>query len=72
MTAASDLLVAEAIAAADRFEPIRATCRTNSYTASGHIIGVVRTLRGLPRVVFEFDTPPGLLHILNPTQLENS
>lgn len=40
-----------------------------SYQASGEIRAVFTTRAGLKRAVFEFDSPPGLLHIFNPDQL---
>jgi len=41
-----------------------------SYQATGTIVAAFITLSGLERYVFEFDTPPGMLHIFSPNQLE--
>lgn len=41
-----------------------------SYQATGTIVAAFHTLGGLERYVFEFDSPPGMLHIFGPSQLE--
>ena len=41
-----------------------------SYQATGTIVASFRTLAGAERYVFEFDNPPGMLHIFGPSQLE--
>jgi len=41
-----------------------------SYQATGTIVASFSTRASKPRFVFEFDTPPGLLHIFGPAQLE--
>jgi hypothetical protein len=41
-----------------------------SYEATGTIQAVFATRAGLIRYVFEFDSPPGLLHIFSGIQLE--
>jgi len=43
-----------------------------SYQATGWIVAAFKTRAGDPRYVFEFDTPPGMLHIFGPAQLEAS
>ena len=40
-----------------------------SYQADGTVIAEFTTLDGLPRVVFEFDEPRGMLHIFSPDQI---
>lgn len=55
---------ADAMKAGDRAEKIG-----GSYQARGEIRAVFTTRSGLRRAVFEFDSPPGLLHIFNPDQL---
>lgn len=40
-----------------------------TYTATGTIVARFHTTRGDERYVFEFDSPPGLLHIFNGKQL---
>lgn len=40
-----------------------------SYQAEGTVVAEFKTLAGLPRCVFEFDTPRGMLHIFSPEQL---
>lgn len=42
-----------------------------SYQAAGTIVSVFETTAGLQRYVFEFDSPAGMLHIFNGTQLES-
>lgn len=41
-----------------------------SYQADGTIVAAFITTAGLDRFVFEFDTPAGMLHIFNGSQLE--
>ncbi len=41
-----------------------------SYQAEGVIVSEFKTTAGESRVVFEFDTPKGMLHIFNETQIE--
>ena len=41
-----------------------------SYQAVGTIRSCFRTRNGENRVVFDFDNPPGMLHIFNEKQLE--
>jgi hypothetical protein len=41
-----------------------------SYQALGWIVAAFLTRSGAPRVVFEFETPPGMLHIFNAHQVE--
>ena len=48
----------------------RARKAGGSYQADGTIVSLFATRAGQLRYVFEFDTPPGLLHIFNPQQLE--
>jgi len=40
-----------------------------SYQCTGTIVGVVLTMKGFERYVFEMDQPAGLLHIYGPEQL---
>jgi hypothetical protein len=40
-----------------------------TYEADGVIVGVAITTRGDVRYVFEFDSPSGMLHIFNESQL---
>ncbi|MBK8184860.1 MAG: hypothetical protein IPK63_19040 [Candidatus Competibacteraceae bacterium] len=41
-----------------------------SYQATGTIRAVFITRNGEQRFVFDFDEPPGLLHIFRPAQIE--
>lgn len=41
-----------------------------SYQATGWIVSAFLTRSGAPRYVFEFETPPGMLHIFNADQVE--
>ncbi len=41
-----------------------------SYQATGTILAAFKTRYGSNRYVFDFDEPPGLLHIFNHEQLE--
>lgn len=41
-----------------------------SYEATGTIRAAFKTRNGQQRYVFDFDEPPGLLHIFNHEQLE--
>ena len=41
-----------------------------SYQATGTIRAVFITRNGEQRFVFDFDEPPGLLHIFGPAQIE--
>lgn len=41
-----------------------------SYQATGTILAVFITRNGEQRFVFDFDEPPGLLHIFGPAQIE--
>lgn len=47
----------------------RAQKTGGSYQATGEIRAVFTTRAGQRRAVFEFDNPPGLLHIFNLEQL---
>lgn len=49
----------------------RAEKKPGSYSATGTIVAAFKTLAGLERYVFEFDTPEGLLHIFSGTQLSS-
>ena len=42
-----------------------------SYQAQGTVVSVFRTRHNENRVVFDFDEPPGLLHIFSEKQLEH-
>lgn len=41
-----------------------------AYQANGTVVAEFLTLAGKPRYVFEFDSPPGLLHIFEPEEVE--
>lgn len=49
--------------------PYKARKIGGSYEAEGHVVAEFKTLAGNLRVVFEFDNPPGLLHIFNFDQI---
>ncbi len=44
--------------------------KIGSYQATGTILAAFKTRYGSKRYVFDFDEPPGLLHIFNHEQLE--
>jgi len=44
--------------------------KNGAYIASGTVRSVFTTSKGHVRVVFEFDTIPGMLHIFSPENLE--
>lgn len=48
----------------------RARKVVGSYQATGTILAVFITRNGEQRFVFDFDEPPGLLHIFGPAQIE--
>lgn len=49
---------------------VRVHVKTTSYETDGTVLARFQTTKGDDRVVVEFDTPRGLLHIHNPSQLE--
>jgi hypothetical protein len=51
-------------------QPRRARKVGGSYQAEGTIVSEFRTLAGVPRYVFEFDEPKGMLHIFGAQQIE--
>lgn len=51
------------------FEGYRAMKVGGSYEAAGTIVSRFKTRSGAWRYVFEFDSPPGLLHIFSGRQL---
>lgn len=50
--------------------PLRAQKIGGSYQASGWIVTIFETTAGAQRVVFEFDSPKGMLHIFNIDQVQ--
>lgn len=50
-------------------QPYRAEKVTGGYHATGWVVAEFQTRAGKPRVVFEFDAIPGMLHIFAPEQI---
>ena len=51
------------------FQPYRAVKMVGSYRAEGTVVSEFQKADGQTRLVFEFDTPPGLLHVFRPDQV---
>lgn len=52
------------------FQPYRAIKTLGDYQATGTVIAEFVTTRGKTRCVFEFDMPPGMLHIFSMEQVQ--